>query len=75
VLRAAPFWALLKPFQGQDRFGAKLFCFRIFGAFPEPGLFRASCPGPAGAFPEYAPAMRRQLPDDNGQGLLFPHIA
>ena len=59
-----------------------------FEAFPRPrpfwgktglfstirGLSRAKAV-PAGAFPEYAPAMRRQLPDDNGQGLLFPHIA
>ena len=31
-----------------------------------------SCSGPAGALPEYAPGMRRQLPDDDLRRLLFP---
>ena len=31
-----------------------------------------SCSGPAGALPEYAPGMRRQLPDHDLRRLLFP---
>ena len=49
VLRAAPFWAILRPFQGQDRFGAKLICFQPFGDFPGPRLFRGQLPRPCGS--------------------------
>ena len=72
LLRFGHFWSLS---MAKTVLGQKCSVFDHSGPFQRQGCSGASCPGPAGAFPEYAPAMRRQLPDDNGQGLLFLHMS
>ena len=72
LLRFGQFQSLSK---AKTILGQNLSVFDHSGPFQGQGCSGASCPGPAGAFPEYAPAMRRQLPDDDVQGSFFPQIA